>query len=65
MQHDRAASDVAELFKVSVIGAGGFVATIQLTDVATFVSICVGVATFAYVMAKLYFLIKSGGKSGQ
>lgn len=54
--------DVLELIKVSAVGTGGFFATIKLADVATLVSIGVGLCTIAYVTAKLYYLICNDGK---
>jgi hypothetical protein len=56
-------ADTFELVKVSFIGSGGLLASLTLSQVSTIVSICVGVATFTYVCAKLYFLIKHKGKS--
>jgi hypothetical protein len=54
--------DTLELLKVSAIGAGGFFATLQLADVATLVSIGVGLCTIAYVSAKTFFLIRNRGR---
>lgn len=51
-----------ELIRVSCVGTLGFMATMQLADVATLVSIAVGVATFTYVVTKLYFLIRNKGQ---
>lgn len=56
-------SEATELARVAAIGATGWFATIKLADVATLVSIMVGLATLTYVIAKTYFLIKNGGKS--
>jgi len=54
--------DVVEIAKVGMAGTSGSIATMALSDISAFVSIAVGVVTFCYVAAKLYFLIKSGGK---
>lgn len=56
--------ELLDLAKVGSIGSGGFIASIKLTDVSLIVSIAVGLVTFCYVCAKLFFLIKSGGKRG-
>lgn len=55
-------SETLELAKVAVIGGGGFFATIKLADVATAVSILVGLATLVYVVTKTVYLIKNHGK---
>lgn len=52
-----------EIVKVSAIGSGGMFASIGLSQFSTIVSIGVGLATFTYVCAKIYFLIKNKGKS--
>ena len=51
-----------ELNKVALTGLAGSIAAMTLADVATIMSIAVGAVTFCYVGAKLYFLIRSGGK---
>lgn len=56
--------ELVELAKVGTIGTGGALAGLSLSQVSVIVSIGVGCITFLYVGAKLYFLIKSGGKSG-
>lgn len=57
-------SELVDLAKVGSIGTGGTLASVSLAQVSVIVSIAVGAVTFVYVSAKLYFLIKSGGKSG-
>ncbi len=46
----------AELAKVSIVGVVGYFATVSLTDVATVVSIAVGIATLTYVILKTVLL---------
>ena len=55
-------AEVAETAKVGLAGTGGSIATLALADVSTVVSISVGIVTFCYVGAKLYFLIRDNGK---
>ncbi len=57
-------SEIFDLAKVGTIGTGGTLASVSLAQVSVLVSIAVGCVTFLYVAAKLYFLVKSGGKSG-
>jgi len=52
-----------ESMKVTVVGFFGWLATVKLADVATVVSILVGLATLGYVLSKTYFLFKNHGKS--
>ncbi len=52
----------AELAKVGLIGFGGWFATVSLTDVATVVSILVGIATLTYVILKTVLLYKNRNK---
>jgi len=54
-------SEAIELLRVTGVGTAGLLATIKLQDVATFVSILVGLATLTYVCAKTYFLIRNNG----
>ena len=56
-------AELAEMTKVASVGSGGAFATIALSDVSTLVSIAVGIVTFCYVSAKLFYLVKSGGKN--
>lgn len=44
--------------RVAVIGTGGTVGSLLLERVNAVVGIAVGVATFVYVAAKCYYLIK-------
>lgn len=54
--------DVVEIAKVGMAGTSGSIATMALSEVSAFVSIAVGIVTFCYVAAKLYYLLKNGGK---
>ena len=56
------ATELFDLAKVGTVGTGGAFATIKLADVSLLVSIGVGVLTFIYIAAKLYYLIKHGGR---
>lgn len=58
-------AEIIDLAKVGTIGTGGALASLQLADVSLIVSIAVGVVTFLYVAAKLFFLIKSGGRGSK
>lgn len=55
--------ELIDIFKVGTIGTGGAAASLKLADVSVLVSIAVGLVTFCYVSAKLYYLIRNGGKS--
>lgn len=55
-------TEAAEMLRVAGVGTVGTFAAIKLTDVATVVSILVGLATLTYVTAKTYFLIKNKGR---
>ena len=55
-------SELFDLAKVGTLGSGGAIATIKLADISVVVSIAVGVVTFCYVSAKLYFLLRNGGE---
>lgn len=48
----------AEDLKVSFIGMSGTAGTLLLEQVNVIVGIAVGIATFAYVCAKIYVLLK-------
>ena len=52
-------TDAFDLVKVSAIGFGGTLATITLADIATTVSILVGLATLIYVVLKTVILWKN------
>lgn len=56
-------TELHEIFKVGGVGVTGYLATIQLADIAAIGSICVASVTTLYVGAKLFYLIKHGGKS--
>lgn len=56
-------SELFDLAKVGTIGTGGTLASVSLAQVSVIVSIAVGVVTFLYVSAKLYFLVKHGGRT--
>lgn len=55
-------NELADLARVATVGSGGAFATLALADVSVIVSIAVGVVTFCYVSAKLYFLLRNGGE---
>ncbi len=55
--------EAVEIAKVGGVGVAGTLASMGLSDVATIVSIGVGLATFTYVCSKIYFLFKNHGKS--
>jgi hypothetical protein len=57
--------EVFEITKVAVVGTVGGFTTFKLADYATLVSILVGLATLTYIVAKTYFLIKSGGRAAR
>lgn len=57
--------DLFELNKVGLTGLVGTIAAMTLADVATLTSIAVGLATFVYVAAKIFFLVRSGGRDGK
>lgn len=48
-----------ELVKVASIGFSGWFATVTLTDIASVVSILVGLATLTYVVLKTVLLYKN------
>lgn len=52
-----------ESMKVTAVGFFGWLTALKLADVATIVSIGVGLATLGYVLSKTYFLFKNHGKS--
>lgn len=55
--------EAPEIAKVSTVGLGGWFATLTLERVNLVISLCVGTATLAYVLLKIYYVVKHRGKS--
>lgn len=54
--------EAPEMLRVATIGTGGWFASLTLERVSTILSIAVSVATLAYIILKIYYVVKNRGK---